>query len=62
MDRRFDGRMPPLTAGAQKKREECAGSRSGVDIDAPTAGGFVEDLGPGRFRVRCILGFTRARR
>ncbi|HEV8316417.1 MAG TPA: hypothetical protein VGQ10_03370 [Vicinamibacterales bacterium] len=53
-----DGRIPPLTAEAQKKRDALAEKRRGVEMDVPTPGGFVQDLGPGGLRVRCILGFN----
>ncbi|HEV8316416.1 MAG TPA: hypothetical protein VGQ10_03365 [Vicinamibacterales bacterium] len=53
-----DGRIPPLTAEAQKKRDALAEKRKGVEADTPTPGGFVQDLGPGGLRVRCILGFN----
>lgn len=53
-----DGRIPALTPEAEQKRQEEAEKRKGVQIDEPTPGGFVEDLGPGGLRVRCILGFN----
>ena len=53
-----DGRIPPYTAEAEKKRQAAAEKRKGVQMDEPTPGGFVEDLGPGGLRVRCILGFN----
>lgn len=53
-----DGRIPALTPEAEKKRQQEAEKRKGVGIDEPTPGGFVEDLGPGGLRVRCILGFN----
>ncbi len=53
-----DGRVPELTPGATKKRQAEADARKGVQMDEPTPGGFVEDLGPGGLRVRCILGFN----
>jgi len=53
-----DGRIPALTPEAQKKRQAAADARKGVSADEPTPGGFVEDLGPGGLRVRCILGFN----
>ncbi len=53
-----DGRMPALTPEAAKKRQAEADARKGVGADRPTPGGFVEDLGPGGLRVRCILGFN----
>jgi hypothetical protein len=53
-----DGRIPALTPEAQKKKEAEAEVRRGVAMDEPTPGGFVNDLGPGGLRVRCILGFS----
>jgi hypothetical protein len=53
-----DGRIPALTPEAAKKRQAEADARKGVGADRPTPGGFVEDLGPGGLRVRCILGFN----
>src|SRR5207253_8686667 len=53
-----DGRIPPLTAEAQRKRDALAEKRRGIEPDTPTPGGFVQDLGPGGLRVRCILGFN----
>jgi hypothetical protein len=53
-----DGRMPALTAEAQRKRDAVAAARRGVEMDAPTPGGWLDDLGPGGLRVRCILGFS----
>jgi hypothetical protein len=53
-----EGRIPPLTTEAQKRSEAIATARRGLDMDAPTVGGWVNDLGPGGLRVRCILGFN----
>jgi hypothetical protein len=53
-----DGRIPALTPQAQQKRAAVAEARKGIGADEPTDGGFVEDLGPGGLRVRCILGFN----
>jgi hypothetical protein len=53
-----DGRIPPLTPEAQKKVDALAEARRGIGTDEPTPGGFVEDLGTGGLRVRCILGFN----
>jgi hypothetical protein len=53
-----DGRIPPLTPEAQKRVAAAAEARRGVGIDEPTPGGFVNDLGSGGLRVRCILGFN----
>jgi hypothetical protein len=53
-----DGRIPALTPEAQKKKAAEAEARRGVDLDTPTPGGWLHDLGPGGLRVRCILGFN----
>ena len=53
-----DGRMPPLTAEAQKRTELITAARKGVGRHEPTPGGWVEELGPGGLQVRCILGFN----
>ncbi len=53
-----DGRVPPLTAAAQRRFDELAAARVGVDDDAPTPGGFVDDLGPRGLFVRCLMGFN----
>ena len=53
-----DGRVPPRTPAAQRRFEELAAARVGVDDDAPTPGGFVEDLGPRGLFVRCLMGFN----
>jgi hypothetical protein len=53
-----DGRIPALTPAAQKQRDALAEARRGVEMDTPTPGGFVKDLGPGGLRVRCIMGFN----
>ncbi len=53
-----DGRIPALTPTTERRIAEVRRARRGVDPDAPTPGGFVEDLGPGGPRVRCILGFN----
>ncbi len=53
-----DGRIPAMTSSAQKRQQAQMRARSGVGGHEPTAGGFVEDLGPGGLQVRCILGFN----
>jgi hypothetical protein len=53
-----DGRLPPLTAAAQKKDAAVTEARRGVGRHEPTPGGWVEDLGPGGLQVRCIVGFN----
>ena len=53
-----DGRIPAFTAEAQQRQAAAAAARRGAGPDEPSPGGFVEDLGPGGLRVRCILGFN----
>ena len=53
-----NGRVPALTPAAQRRFDELAAARIGVDDDAPTPGGFVEDLGPRGLFVRCLMGFN----
>jgi hypothetical protein len=53
-----DGRIPATTPAAQKWYAEAAAARKGVTADAPTPGGFVEDLGPRGHFVRCLVGFN----
>ena len=53
-----DGRVPPLTPAAERWYSAVERTRRGVDMDAPTPGGFVEDLGPRGLFTRCILGFN----
>ncbi len=53
-----DGRVPGLSADAAARQEAQQQVRAGVNRHSPTAGGWVDDLGPGMFAVRCILGFN----
>ena len=53
-----NGRLPAHTAAAQKWYQELDVARKGVDLDAPTPGGFVEDLGYRGLFARCIVGFN----
>ena len=53
-----NGRVPALTSAAQRRFDTLAAARVGVDDDAPTPGGFVEDLGPRGLFVRCLMGFN----
>ncbi len=53
-----NGRVPPLNAAAAAKQAAMEQAREGVNRHVPTYGGFVDDLGPGGFAVRCILGFN----
>ena len=50
-----DGRLPPLTPEAAQKRAAMAEARRGVAPDTPTPGGWLEDLGPSKFRIRCLV-------
>lgn len=50
------GKIPSLTAAAMERQKRIAEARRGIGLDEPTPGGFVEDLGPGHLRVRCMLG------
>jgi hypothetical protein len=53
-----DGRIPAYTPQAQKWYADVQAARKGVTADAPTPGGFVEDLGPRGLFVRCLVGFN----
>jgi hypothetical protein len=53
-----DGKIPPLTPEAQRRQAAATEARRGVGTDEPTPGGWVEDLGSGGLRVRCLLGFN----
>lgn len=53
-----NGQVPPLTVVAREKKAALESAREGVNRHSPTYGGFVDDLGPGMFAVRCILGFN----
>jgi len=53
-----DGTIPPLTPRAEQWYTKQKETRKGVELDAPTPGGFVEDLGPRGPFTRCILGFN----
>ena len=53
-----DGRIPPLTPAAQERQAAMDAARRGVGGDEPTPGGWLDDLGPGGLRVRCVLGFN----
>ena len=53
-----DGKIPPLTPAAQERRAAIEEARRGIGGDEPTPGGWLDDLGPGGLRVRCILGFN----
>jgi hypothetical protein len=51
-----DGRIPPLTPQAQQRQAAEREARRGVANDAPTPGGWLEELGPATLRVRCMFG------
>ncbi len=53
-----DGRIPPLTAAAAKRRAASVAAREGVGRHEPTPGGWVEDIGPGHLAVRCLAGLN----
>ena len=53
-----DGRIPAMTPTATRKRAAERALRRGVDMHAPTPGGWVEDLGSNGLQVRCILGLN----
>jgi hypothetical protein len=51
-----DGRIPRLTPEVQKRQAAEREARNGVSNDAPTPGGWLEELGPAGLRVRCVFG------
>ena len=53
-----NGRIPPITPSAAQKRDAMRKAREGTNRHEPTPGGFVDDLGPGRYAVRCLVGFN----
>ena len=53
-----DGRVPPLTPAAAKRRVGVERIRRGLRAHEVTYGGWVEDIGPGHLTVRCIVGFN----
>ena len=53
-----DGRIPPLTAEAQARRDALAEARKDTGTHEPTPGGWVEDLGLNGLQARCITGFN----
>ncbi len=53
-----DGRIPALTAAAERRQAAEARAREGVGRHTPTPGGFVEDLGANGLQVRCLMGFN----
>ncbi len=53
-----DGRIPALTAAAERRQAAEAKAREGTGRHTPTPGGFVEDLGANGLQVRCLMGFN----
>ena len=53
-----DGRVPPLTPAAEKRRAALKRVRRGLRMHDITPGGWVEDLGSNGLQVRCIVGFN----
>ena len=53
-----DGRVPPMTQAAMKKKAEMERARRGLAMHSPTPGGWVEDLGANGLQLRCITGFN----
>ena len=51
-----DGRMPALTAAAERRRAAREAARAGVGRDEVAPGGWIDDLNP---PVRCITGFNQ---
>ncbi len=51
-----DGRMPALTAAAERRRAARAAARAGVGPDEVAPGGWIDELNP---PVRCITGFNQ---
>ena len=52
------GRMPPFTAGEQRRLADQARVRRGLGLHELTYGGWVADMGPGHLAVRCLVGFN----
>jgi hypothetical protein len=53
-----NGRIPPLTAEAEKRWQAMVEARRGLAREEPMRGGWIESLGPTQLKVRCILGFN----
>ena len=51
-----DGRIPALTAAAERRRAARAAARAGVGPDEVAPGGWIDELNP---PVRCITGFNQ---
>ena len=53
-----NGRVPPLTQGAEQAQAAASEARRGIASHQPTLGGWVEDLGANGLQLRCITGFN----
>ena len=53
-----DGRLPPFTAGEERRLMDAARVRRGLGLHELTYGGWVADMGPGHLAVRCLVGFN----
>ena len=53
-----DGRVPALTADAERARVAEAELRKDTGPHEPSPGGWVDDLGPNGLQVRCVTGFN----
>ena len=51
-----DGRIPALTAAAERRRAAREAARAGVGRDEVSPGGWIDELSPS---VRCITGFNQ---
>ncbi len=51
-----DGRIPALTAAAERRRAAREAARAGVGRDEVAPGGWIDELSP---PVRCITGFNQ---
>ncbi len=51
-----DGRVPALTAAAERRRAAREAARAGVGRDEVSPGGWIDELSP---PVRCITGFNQ---
>ena len=52
------GRIPPLTAAAERARAAMTEARKNTGPHEPIPGGWVDDLGPNGLQVRCVTGFN----
>ena len=51
-----NGKIPPMTQAAAKRKDTMAMARRGISTHEPTPGGWVDDLGANGLQVRCITG------